>query len=99
MILRILQVKNTVYCLARENEFSSPEQFGVIITRHFLSTYPSLVNKVNVQINTVRWERVHNADSHGVTRPHKHGFRKVGPTSNYAWYAKRSTICGARKNP
>lgn len=78
-------VKNTVYCLARENEFSSPEQFGIIITRHFLSTYPTLVNKVHVTIHTERWQRVQNADSRGVTRPHNHTFTKVGPIRNYAW--------------
>lgn len=71
--------KNTVYCLAKENEFNSIEDFGLIICKHFLAEYPQIVNKINVQIIADKWERLNLPDSAGKTAPHKHAFRRIGP--------------------
>src|SRR5438105_15803604 len=37
-------MKNTVYVLAKENEFASPEQFAVILAEHFPRTYPQVAS-------------------------------------------------------
>jgi urate oxidase len=39
------------YCVAHENEFSSPEEFAVLMVKHFLNTYPELYNRVAVQVS------------------------------------------------
>ena len=42
--------KNTVYCLAKDHDFKSIEEFGLIICSHFIKEYPEFVNKINVKI-------------------------------------------------
>ena len=69
--------KNTVYCLAKDHDFRSIEEFGVIIARHFTTTYPDFVNRISVKIIKDRWERIHAPDSRGVIRPHAHVFRRT----------------------
>ena len=32
--------KNTVYILAKLHGVAGPEEFGLLVTEHFLSTYP-----------------------------------------------------------
>jgi len=39
--------KNTVYILAKKNDFKSIEEFGIIISRHFLKEYPKFVSRVS----------------------------------------------------
>lgn len=76
--------KNTVYCVARENEFSSPEEFGILLCKHFLAEYPKIVNKISVQIIKDRWERLIAPNTKGVLAPHDHTFKRVGPNRPYA---------------
>lgn len=76
--------KNTVYCLAKQNSFKSIEEFGVIISHHFLSEYPSLVNKITVDITKDDWQRIVAPDSQGNIVPHKHTFRRFGPKKSFA---------------
>ena len=69
--------KNTVYCLAKDHDFRSIEEFGVIICNHFTTTYPDFVNRISVKIIKDRWERVNAPDSQGVIRPHAHVFKRT----------------------
>lgn len=75
--------KNTVYCVANQHEFTSIEEFGVILGKHFITTYPTIVNRVNITIKKDTWERVVVPDSKGKNAPHKHTFRRVGPQVPY----------------
>jgi urate oxidase len=61
-------MKNTVYVLASENDFTSIEDFAEIVGRHFVSTYPQ-VNTATVDIRETRWDRI-AVDN----RPHPHAF-------------------------
>ena len=71
--------KNTVYCLAKDHDFDSIEEFGLIICSHFINTYPEFVNKINVRIIKDRWERINAPDTCGKIMPHNHVFRRFGP--------------------
>eukprot|EP00163_Fabomonas_tropica_P010088 TRINITY_DN2009_c0_g1_i2.p2 TRINITY_DN2009_c0_g1~~TRINITY_DN2009_c0_g1_i2.p2 ORF type:complete len:259 (-),score=85.45 TRINITY_DN2009_c0_g1_i2:146-922(-) len=62
--------KNTVYVLAKKNTFKNVEEFGKIMTKHFLGMY-SWVTGVKAVITEATWER---AIVNG--KPHKHTFRK-----------------------
>jgi len=50
-------MKNTVYVLAKENDFNSIEAFAVILARHFVKTYRQ-VRTVKVWIEQPTWDRV-----------------------------------------
>lgn len=76
-------VKNTVYLLARRHSFASIEEFGIILAKHFLAQYPSIVHKVDVHLVKDLWSRVVNKDSHGRVAQHNHAFIKVGPQNTY----------------
>lgn len=76
--------KNTVYCLANQHDFKSPEEFGIIICKHFLTQYATIVNRISVEIIQDRWERLSAPDSKGKMGPHKHTFRRIGPNRPYA---------------
>ncbi len=71
--------KNTVYCVASKHEFKSIEEFGILLCKHFLNEYPSIVNKICVEITKDQWERISTPNSAGRTAPHKHTFRRFGP--------------------
>ena len=71
--------KNTVYCLAKDHDFKSIEEFGLIICSHFIKEYPEFVNKINVKIIKDRWERISVPNSRGKIMPHNHVFRRFGP--------------------
>jgi urate oxidase len=60
--------KNTVYILAKNHGVKSPEEFGLLLTSHFLAKYPH-VNKARVCIEEHPWDRL---ASDGV--PHNHAF-------------------------
>ena len=75
--------KNTVYCLGKQHDFTSIEEFGIIICKHFLNEYPEMVNRISVEIIKDRWERIINKDSTGRLIPHKHAFRRFGPNRPY----------------
>jgi urate oxidase len=75
--------KNTVYCIANQHEFKSMEEFGIILGKHFIVTYPDIVHKINISIKKDNWERLIVPDSTGKLAPHKHCFRRMGPTISY----------------
>lgn len=76
--------KNTVYCVASKHEFRSPEEFGIILCKHFLAEYPDVVNKITVRIIKDRWERLVAPNTRGAMAPHKHTFKRTGPSKPYA---------------
>jgi urate oxidase len=71
-------IKNTVYVLAKENSFDSVEQFGLILVRHFLATYPQ-VARAMVELTQASWRRI-EVDG----KPHEHAFASAGPQLRYA---------------
>lgn len=48
--------KNTIYCLAKKN-FSSPEEYALLLGNHFLDMYPQL-KKVLVEVRETLWDRM-----------------------------------------
>ncbi len=65
-------IKNTVYVLAKENHFTTPEQFAVLMAEHFPSEYKQ-VETAKVEIVEARWKRIRvNGD------PHEHAFVNGG---------------------
>jgi urate oxidase len=71
--------KNTVYCLAKMHDFASIEDFGIILVKHFLTEYPTIVNQVDITIVKDQWQRLTVPSSKGSPAPHKHAFKRVGP--------------------
>ncbi|MBV8779764.1 MAG: urate oxidase [Phycisphaerae bacterium] len=65
-------MKNTVYVLAKENDFDSAESFGILLAEHFLSSY-SQVRSATVFIQQSNWSRI-AVDGH----PHDHAFVSRG---------------------
>jgi urate oxidase len=49
--------KNTVYAFAREHGISSPEEFAVLLARHFVSTQPT-VHRARLGVEEYAWDRV-----------------------------------------
>ncbi|XP_055639743.1 uricase [Toxorhynchites rutilus septentrionalis] len=49
--------KNTVYLLAQKHGLKSPEEFGILLCRHFLTKY-SHVNEVSIHIDEYPWSRM-----------------------------------------
>jgi len=50
-------MKNTVYAFAREHGVGSPEAFGLLLARHFVTTQPQ-VAAAEVRIESFGWERL-----------------------------------------
>jgi urate oxidase len=71
-------MKNTVYVLAKENDFKSVEDFALILARHFVATYPQ-VSQATVELMQASWRRI---DVGG--QPHDHAFAGAGPQRRYA---------------
>lgn len=65
-------MKNTVYVLAKENTFDSPETFALLLSRHFPATYPQ-VRSASVSMEQMRWDRI-RFDG----KPHPHAFTSGG---------------------
>jgi urate oxidase len=61
-------MKNTVYVLAKENEFDSIESFAMLLSKHFASTYPQVAT-ANVDISQTKWDRIAPEGE-----PHPHAF-------------------------
>lgn len=66
-------IKNTVYVLAKENDFASLEDFAVLLARHFVTLYPQ-VSAARVELTQAAWQRI-AVDG----RPHDHAFTSAGP--------------------
>lgn len=65
-------IKNTVYVVAKENDFASIEAFAVLLSRHFLKTYAH-VSAVKVELSQSLWRRI---DVDG--KPHDYAFASAG---------------------
>jgi urate oxidase len=63
-------MRNTVYAIAGQTEFASPEQFGLALTARFISRFDHIDN-VEVDITAEIWKRIHVAGA-----PHNHSFVK-----------------------
>ena len=46
-----------MYILAKLHGVASPEEFGLLVTEHFLSTYP-WVTKSKVEVRLLPWQRI-----------------------------------------
>jgi len=65
--------KNTVYALARQHEFASIEQFGLILARHFLGALPGTITGARINLAQVLWHRVQTGG-----KPHPTTFESAG---------------------
>ena len=65
-------MKNTVYVLAKEKQFDSPEAFAVLLADHFVATYQQVRSAV-VHVRQSNWARI-NVDG----KPHDHAFVSGG---------------------
>jgi urate oxidase len=61
-------MKNTVYALAKRNDFDCPEFFGMVLSGHFREKFPH-VSAATASIEQTLWERIPVAG-----RPHAHSF-------------------------
>ncbi|QIQ01955.1 factor-independent urate hydroxylase [Streptomyces liangshanensis] len=50
-------MKNTVYAFAKEHGIESPEQFGIVLARHFVTTRAP-IDRARVRIEEYAWERI-----------------------------------------
>jgi urate oxidase len=50
-------MKNTVYAFAREHGVGAPEDFGLLLARHFVTTRPP-IDRATVTIEAFSWERL-----------------------------------------
>ncbi|KAG5674372.1 hypothetical protein PVAND_004346 [Polypedilum vanderplanki] len=64
--------KNTVYILAKKYGIKSPEDFGILLSSHFITKYAH-VTKAVVNIQEVMWNRVSYGD-HANSKLHNHAF-------------------------
>jgi len=71
-------MKNTVYVLAKENDFSTAEEFAILLARHFPRTYQH-VHSACVALEQTSWNRI-PVDG----RPHDHAFVCGGPEKRLA---------------
>lgn len=65
-------MKNTVYVLAKKNDFGSPEDFAQILARHFIESFDH-VDSAEVSIAQKIWTRIPTGG-----RPHEHSFMSAG---------------------
>jgi urate oxidase len=65
-------IKNTVYVLAKENQFETAEDFAILLASHFPNLYKQ-VKGCTVNITEARWDRIKVGG-----RPHVHSFVNGG---------------------
>lgn len=84
-------MKNTVYALAAEEEFSDPESLGLRLTRRFLDRNQRLT-RATIDLTEHLWTRVRRGE-----RDHGHAFVRMGPETRTAFVQanRRCTIVGA----
>jgi urate oxidase len=78
-------MKNTVNVLAREKLGAETEEFGMILGKHFLKTYPQ-VRQVEIRLSEHCWERMRVGG-----KAHAHAFTEKGAAKPFA------RIVGAKK--
>jgi urate oxidase len=66
-------IKNTVYVVAKENDFQSVEEFAVLLANHFVKTYGH-VAQATVELTQAAWQRISVGG-----RPHDFAFTSGGP--------------------
>ena len=80
--------KNTVFCMLKKLTFerNSAEDFAMLISKHFVTTYPKFIHQCKVIVHEETWERVdgHMSKNENQRLNHHHGFMKIGPHQNYA---------------
>ncbi|MFD5544430.1 factor-independent urate hydroxylase [Streptomyces sp. NPDC127079] len=52
--------KNTVYAFAKEHGVESPEQFGIHLARHFVTTQEP-IHRARIRVEEYGWERIEHA--------------------------------------
>ena len=55
--------KNTVYLLAKKHGVGNPEQFAILVAKHFLQTYDWVI-KAEVIVEDLKWSRVRETHVH-----------------------------------
>jgi urate oxidase len=78
-ILATDTMKNTVYAMARTHGVGEPEEFGLLLARHFLGAVAH-VSRVRISIQQHVWERM-SVGGH----EHTHSFRKAGEEKRLAF--------------
>ena len=64
-------VRNTVYALAAQTSFASPEELGLALVQHFVNSFPQ-VAWAHAQLEEAPWSRIVH---HG--QPHPHAFTRA----------------------
>jgi urate oxidase len=64
-------VRNTVYAFAREHGIASPEAFGTLLARHFVTSQPTL-HRARADIREYAWDRL------PAPGPGEHSFVRAG---------------------
>lgn len=73
-------MKNTVYAIARQTSFDSPEHFGLALTSRFIDHFPQ-VHAADVQIEMSRWRRIEvEGQAHPFAFMKQHGQRTAAVT-------------------
>lgn len=55
--------KNTVYLLAKKHGVGNPEQFALLLAKHFVQTY-DFVTKAEVTVEALNWKRTRENHVH-----------------------------------
>ncbi|MFF2776945.1 factor-independent urate hydroxylase [Streptomyces sp. NPDC058052] len=64
--------KNTVYAFAKEHGIASPEAFGILLARHFVTSQP-VIREAQIRVEEFAWERIPVP-----TRKEQHSFVRQG---------------------
>ncbi|MFE0736225.1 factor-independent urate hydroxylase [Streptomyces sp. NPDC058855] len=64
--------KNTVYAFAKEHGVDSPEAFGILLAKHFVSSQ-AVIHEAQIRVEEFAWERIPVA-----TRKEQHSFVRKG---------------------
>lgn len=63
--------KDALYVLAHNHGINSPEEFGILVSNHFLSTY-SHMTRIVLNVDEFRWNRISYDDE--AEKLHNHAF-------------------------
>ncbi|KAI9907554.1 hypothetical protein PsorP6_004744 [Peronosclerospora sorghi] len=72
-------VKNTIWVLAKQHEFASLEDFGVIVAKHFVTKHPDIISEAKVKLIETPWERLVVPNTKDRIQPHHHAFLNASP--------------------
>lgn len=76
-------IKNTVYVMAKKHEFESIEDFGVLLSKYFVTRHADQMSKATVSITEENWIRAETKDANGVVREHHHAFFAQGSETRH----------------